>query len=202
MEMTGRDGVLYVPSKSSYIRGEQGKSFAFTDAARLGMLQAVADHNPWMRVIDREVFSEVQPRTYDTLCSIRDSGYQPALLMGSDKLPELEHIWKHVEEITEQFGIVCMCRGMDDVQKMISEDPYLKSISAGITMLQTPPALRKISSTAVRSILQQIRNVREQSGPERSLENLIISLKELVPEEVAQFILGEELTAGQNGGIE
>ena len=209
MEQTGREGVLYVPSKSSYIEDDQGKSFAYNDRDRLAMLHAVAQHNPWMTVIDREIFAEKQPRTYDTLCYLRDRGYQPSLLLGSDKLTELEYEWKHVEEIVTEFGIVCMCRGMDNVQQMIYSDPYLRSLSDGIAMLETPQQLRRISSTTVRNILQQIQCAREASGLELSFENvqefpeiyaLIYSLKELVPEEVAEIIVRQGLTASQIGG--
>lgn len=209
MEQTGRESVLYVPSKASYIKEDQGKSFAYKDQDRLAMLGAVAEHNSWMEVIDREIRSDVQPRTYDTLCYLRDCGYQPSLLFGSDKLAELEHGWKHVEEIVTEFGIVCMCRGMDDVQQMVSDDPYLKSLSFGITMLETPLQLRRISSTTVRNILQQIQQIREVSGQELSFESsqespdlyaLIYTLKELVPEEVAETIVHQGLIAGQIGG--
>ena len=211
MEQTARERVLYVPSKSSYIKDDQGKNFAYNEQDRLAMLRAVAAHNPWMEVIDREIYAKTQPRTYDTLCYLRSIGYQPSLLFGSDKLMELEHGWKHVEEIVTEFGIVCMCRGMDDVQHMVNDDPYLKSLSAGITMLETPQQLRRISSTTVRNILQQIQRTQRASGLELSFEGaedspdiyaLIYSLKELVPEEVAETILRQGLTAGQIGGNE
>ena len=182
MEQTAREGVLYVPSKSVYIAEDQGKSFAYTDRDRLAMLLAVAQDNPWMRAIDRELLLDVQPRTYDTLCYLRDQGYEPSLLMGSDKLPELEHEWKYVEEIVSEFGIVCMCRGKDDVLQMLQEDPYLRSISYGITALQTPSELRQISSSEVRSILREI-------------QTAVSSLKQMVPPEVADVIFQQHFTA-------
>ena len=74
----------------------------------------------------------------------------PALLMGSDKLPELEHGWRHVDEIAQEFGILCMTRGGDDCARMLAEDPYLRALSPWITLLETPAALRGISSTQVR----------------------------------------------------
>ena len=182
MEQTGREGVLYVPSKSVYIEEDQGKSFAYADQDRMAMLRAVAEDNPWMKAIDRELLLESQPRTYDTLCYLRDQGYEPSLLMGSDKLPELEHGWKHVEEIVSEFGIVCMCRGKDDVLRMLREDPYLRSISYGITALQTPPELHQISSSEVRSILREI-------------QQAVSSLQQLVPPEVADVIFQRHFTA-------
>ena len=75
------------------------------------MLRAAAASRPWMRVEDWELREERQPRSYDTLCHLRSRGETAALLMGSDKLPELEHGWLHVPEIAAEFGIVCLARG-------------------------------------------------------------------------------------------
>ena len=86
MEATGREGVVFVPSKSVYIRDEQGKDFAYSDWQRLEMLRRAAASRPWMAVTDWELKAEVQPRTYETLCHLRDEGYAPTLLIGSDKL--------------------------------------------------------------------------------------------------------------------
>ena len=157
MEATGREGVVYVPSKSVYIRDEQGKDFAFSDWQRLEMLRRAAESRPWMAVTDLELRSEEQPRTYDTLCRLRDEGYDPALLIGSDKLGELEHIWRHVEDIGREFGFVCVGRGADECAAMIRSDPYLASLSGYIQLVETPDALRDVSSTAVRRRLGQIR---------------------------------------------
>ena len=171
MEQTAREGVLYVPSKSVYIESEQGKSFALDDRERLSMLRAVAVHHSWMDVIDREICADWQPRTYETLCWLTEQGYQPTLLMGSDKLPELEHGWKYVEEIVSEFGIVCMYRGTDDVNAMIRNDPYLCRLSHGILALETPGDLKTVSSSEVREIL-------------RNREELCARLKALVPPEI------------------
>ena len=68
LEQTGREAVVFVPSKSAYIAGEQGKDFAYGDDARLRMLRAIAATRPWMAVTDVELCAPEQPRTYDTLC--------------------------------------------------------------------------------------------------------------------------------------
>ena len=67
LEKTDREGVIFVPSKSVYIEGEQGKDFAYSDVRRLAMLRAAAMSRPWMRVTDWEICADTQPRTYDTL---------------------------------------------------------------------------------------------------------------------------------------
>ena len=74
MEATGREGVVYVPYKAVYIRDEQDKDFAYSDWQRLEMLRRAAESRPWMAVTDWELRQASQPRTYETLCHLRDEG--------------------------------------------------------------------------------------------------------------------------------
>ena len=164
MEATGREGVVYVPSKSLYIRGEQGKDFAYSDWQRLEMLRRAAATRPWMAVTDWELQREEQPRTYDTLCHLREEGYAPSLLIGSDKLTELEHGWRRVEQIAREFGFVCTSRGTDECAAMIRKDPYLSTLAEYIQVVETPDALRDVSSTAVRQRLSRIQALWREVG--------------------------------------
>ncbi len=149
---TGRQKVVYMPSKMSYIRFDQQKNFAFSDQTRIAMLQKIAENRDWMLVSDHEINSEKQPRTYDSLCWLKQQGYQCSLLFGSDKLPELKTGWLHVEEIAKEFGIVCMSRNDEDVNQIIASDPYLSSLQAWITILPVPEEYQTISSTRVRKL--------------------------------------------------
>lgn len=162
MEATGREGVVYVPSKAVYIRDEQEKDFAYSDWQRLEMLRRAAESRPWMAVTDWELRARTQPRTYETLCHLREEGYAPALLIGSDKLPELEHGWKHVEAIAREFGFVCSGRGADECEAMIREDPYLSTLSDHIQVVEASDLLRGVSSTGVRRRLSRIRALKRE----------------------------------------
>ena len=162
MEATGREGVVYVPSKAVYIRDEQDKDFAYSDWQRLEMLRRAAESRPWMAVTDWEMRQASQPRTYQTLCHLRDEGYAPALLIGSDKLPELEHGWKHVEDIAREFGFVCNGRGTDECEAMIRQDPYLSTLADHIEVVQSSDLLRGVSSTGVRRRLSRIRALKRE----------------------------------------
>ena len=153
-QATGREGVLFVPSRSDYIRNEQGKDFAFSDGERLNMLRTLSRTRPWMEVTDAELRMASQPRTYTTLCALRDAGWDPALLIGSDKLAELESAWLHVPEIAREFGIVCMARGKDACETMIHESPFLTAIADRIQIVETPLEYRDMSSTAARRDLR------------------------------------------------
>ena len=175
-EAVGIENVLFVPSRMDYIRTEQQKSFAYSNEERLNMLEAAAENRPWMLVTDCELQEPVQPRTYHTLLKLREEGYDPTLLLGSDKLPEFEHGWLYVEEIAREFGIVCMARGEDDVDAMIAEDPYLNSLSPFIRVLKLDPAFRGVSSTEVRKKVLEVRDILDE-------------IKGMVPPEIYPLLL-------------
>ena len=172
---TGREGVLFVPSRTDYIRNNQGKDAVYSNEEREEMLRRLTESRPWMQVCDWELRQAEQPRTYTTLCRLREEGYSPALLMGSDKLRELSTGWRYVPEIAREFGIVCLARGKDSCREIIRDDPFLKAISDRIVLLDTPDDWREISSTAVRRILRQPGN------PE-------IRFTGLVPEEIRDMV--------------
>ena len=188
MERTGREGVVFVPSKSVYIRGEQGKDFAYDDRQRLRMLRDIAASRPWMAVTDWEMCCEVQPRTYETLCRLGGEGLEPALLLGSDKLPELEHGWKHVGEIAREFGFVCSGRGTDECEAMIRQDPYLSTLSDYIQVVESSDLLRGVSSTGVRRRLARIRALQRE-------------VQALVPNEILPLLDTSEENPSENWQI-
>ena len=176
MRKTGRESVLFVPSKSVYIRGFQHKDLAFPDEERLAMLDKIAKSRPWMQATDIEMREETQPRTYHTLCALRDWGIPATLLIGSDKLSELENKWLHVPEICWEFGIVCLTRGRDECERGIQESAFLRKLSRFIEVLETPEEFREISSSAVRKMLLQ------KPVPEDELRRMI-------PEEILPMLL-------------
>ena len=175
---TGRDKVIFVPSKMLYIRDEQGKNLAYPDEQRLRMLRSIAKSRPWMEVYDGEIRQIKQPRTYETLCALREEGKVCSLLLGSDKLPELEHGWMYVRQIAEEFGIVCLKRNGDDIVRLISEDEYLSSLAPYITLIDSPDEMQFVSSSAVRERIIGIRRLKEE-------------LKSMVPPEILPIITGE-----------
>jgi len=175
LEALGAEQVVFIPSKTVYIREAQGKDYAYTDGERLAMLRKAAETRPWMAVSDWEMRQERQPRTYETLCHLREEGSPAKLVIGSDKLPELEHGWLHTREIVQEFGIVCLERGGDECEEMIRKDPYLRTLADGIRVLKTPAETRGISSTEVRRRVREIRRLETE-------------LKEMVPPEIRRML--------------
>ncbi|MBQ3993737.1 MAG: hypothetical protein II638_02680 [Erysipelotrichaceae bacterium] len=156
MELTGAKGVIFVPSKSQYISTDQGKDFVYSEYTRRMMLEELAKTRPWMKVYPWELKQQEQPRTYTTLCQMKQDGLDASLLFGSDKLPELEHGWLHVEEIAKEFGIVVMERNEDDAEKIIAESAYLSSLAPYIQVLKLDLGLRDVSSTKVRELVAEM----------------------------------------------
>ncbi len=167
LEKTGAEQVVFVPSRSAYIREEQGKDFAYTDEERLAMLRKAAETRPWMAVCDWETRQERQPKTYETLCHLRDAGCPARLMIGSDKLPELGRKWLYVREIVREFGIVCLARGGDACGQLIAGNPRLHALADGIEILETPEETRGVSSTEVRRLIREARRI------EKELEGLV-----------------------------
>ena len=172
LQETGSKDVIFVPSKSTYITEDQKKSFAFSDEDRIDMLKRIADNRSWMRWTDVEMRQSEQPRTYNTLCMLRDLGETPSLLLGADKLEELEHLWRNVNKIAEEFGIVCMDRGDIDCESVIQNSPFLTSLN--IRVVHVPSAYKNISSSQIRASLLQLYNVQK-------------TLQELLPQELTDL---------------
>lgn len=154
-EYLQEDGVIYMPSKMTYIENDEGKNFAFPDEIRYAMLEKIAESRPWMQVSDYEIRMEQQPRTYATLCHLREEGKNCRLLFGSDKLEELETVWRNVDKIGSEFGIICMVRSEDDVDAMLNATDFLRSIRKYIQIVETPKEFRSVSSSKVRALFQE-----------------------------------------------
>ncbi len=147
------DKVIFMPTKDQYIKHDEGKDFVIKDEKRKKLLEEVAKENGWMIVSDYELNLESQPRTYETLCFLRNEGYDLKLLIGSDWLLKLNSGWKYVDEIMHEFGVVLMTRNHDDIEQIIENDAYLKQYKDYITCITTPSFYQNISSTKIRHAL-------------------------------------------------
>ena len=175
---TGRQQVIFMPSKSRYIEEDQGKDFAYSEEKRLALLKSAASGRPWMRVSDWEIRQERQPRTYETLCHLREEGVDCAMLIGSDKLRELDGGWKYVPEIAREFGIVCLYRGQDDCEAVIRESRVLRPLREHIQLIRTPEGTKNVSSSEVRRRVAELRRLTEE-------------LEALLPEGISARMLTE-----------
>ena len=92
-----------------------------------------------------------------------------------DKLKEMDKSWLFVEEMAREFGIVCLHRGEDDLDAIIESSARLRPLKQHILLVDAPEGLRSISSSLVRSKLDEMRRLRQE-------------LSALVPEEIVNEI--------------
>ena len=178
MDRSGYDHVVFVPSKEIYIRYDQKKDFVYSDEDRLAMLQCIRKNEPWMRVSDYEILCDHQPRTYETLCALKQQGETCALLFGSDKLQEFSTAWMYPRQIAEEFGIVCMSRNGLNTEEIIDHDPLLTSLRSYIEIVEIPDAYQNISSSMLRNMLKEGRFFEAQNLLHTSLIDQRHLLKE------------------------
>lgn len=147
------DKVIFMPTKDRYIKHDEGKDFVIKESNRFKLLEEVAKENDWMIVSGYELNCDKQPRTYETLCFLRNKGYDLKLLIGSDWLLKLNSGWKYVDEIMHEFGVILMTRNHDDIEQIIEQDEYLQQFKEYITCVNTPDIYQNISSTKIRQAI-------------------------------------------------
>lgn len=147
------DKVIFMPTKDRYIKHDEGKDFVIEESNRFKLLEEIAKKNDWMIVSDYELNCDKQPRTYETLCFLRNKGYDLKLLIGSDWLLKLNSGWKYVDEIMHEFGVILMTRNHDDIEQIIEQDEYLQQFKEYITCVNTPDIYQNISSTKIRQAI-------------------------------------------------
>ncbi len=176
-DATKSEGVIFMPSKISYIKGVEGKNFAFSDEERISMLTKIADGKSWMKVSSYELnLTAFQPRTYETLNHLKnEENINCKLLFGSDWLPDLKTKWLHIPEIAKEYGIVCMERGNDIVSDFIKNDDYLKSLAPYIEIIKTPDEFKFTSSTQAREKFSEMK--RNHSELEKIVPDELDGLK-------------------------
>lgn len=176
MEQTGNEGVVFVPSKASYILDEQKKSFVFSDEDRLMMLYQLSHTYHWIRTNNYDIYAKEQPRTYESLKHLRDfCHFEPTLLVGADQFCDMARNWKHVPEIAEEFGIVCLTRSIHNAEYVLANHPFYQKIAAHVQIVKAPDEYRNISSSRVRAYMKVI-------------EEGYADLKEALPEEIYDYI--------------
>lgn len=153
----GYDKVIYMPSKSKYILETEKKGFSYSEEERLDMLEQVALYHSWMIVSDYEIRQKEQNRTYFTLKYLKEKGYEPTLLIGSDWLIGLEEKWMYIDEILAEFGIIVMKRNNDDIDAILNSTEFLKERKDKFKIAEVSNDYQSVSSSQIRKLIQRHR---------------------------------------------
>lgn len=147
--------IVFVPSRADYILKEQHKNLAFESYDRAVMLMRLCGVMKNMHVSIIDIAADHQPRTYESLCMLRNRGDNCSLLIGADQLLTFETGWKNPDKILEEFGLVCVSRGDVNAHEIIEKSPLLQAHIDNIAVVDVPEKIKDISSTKIREILMQ-----------------------------------------------
>lgn len=187
IEKIDADLLLWVPSQAAYIRDVQHKERVFNDRERVEMLlRMLTDYNDSYKVpgsgkmtyCTLELSQETQPKTYETLDAVqkcyRDA--QVYLLMGSDKLQELEHGWANIEYLLGHYKVIILPRFDENVQSIINSNTFLSAHKDAFVICDQGVKEQMLSSTQARESI-------------RKLETELAFLKQILPKSVLMSIL-------------
>lgn len=167
----GLDGVLFIPAGQPYFKTSQSVSKA---CHRLAMVELAVDSNPYFTTSGLEIRRSGPTYTVDTLTELRKRFGEDRdlfLIMGMDALADLA-IWRRAEDVLAMSIVVGFARpGVNAPDK-----ETLKRIQ----ILNRP--LVDISASDIR------RRVREG-----------LSIRHMVPDQVAEYIFRHRLYKGSVG---
>lgn len=147
--------IVFVPSQADYIIKEQHKNLAFRSYDRAVMLMKLCNVMKDMHVSVVDIAADHQPRTYESLCMLRNREENCSLLIGADQLLTFETGWKNPDKILKEFGLVCVSRGDVNAHEIIEKSPLLQTHIGNIAVVDVPEKIKDISSTKIREILMR-----------------------------------------------
>lgn len=166
MSAVHADQLYWIPSKSRYISDVQKKDMAFTDEERYMQLQNMIHDEMGvpragcanMDVSRHELDSEKQPKTYQTLLEIQKEhpDAEIFLLLGSDKLPELENGWAYIEDLLKKFKVIVLPRFHENAEQLISQNAFLNEHKNSFVTMKSGVKEQDLSSTKVRQTLRKM----------------------------------------------
>lgn len=179
------DRVVWVPSKTEYIKNVQHKTHVFGDGDRMDMLFKMLfgnttyyfPGNEGMDISIIELGSNKQPKTYQTMDAIQKqyNSQNIFLLVGSDKLHEFSH-WANIDYLLTKYKVIVVPRAGEDVQSLIRNDKFLSKYESSFIVCADVIPEKMISSTIARQRIQ-------------SIETELDQLKEILPRYVLKEII-------------
>ena len=165
-KMKNIEKIIFVPVSTKY--NKQGLA---PDEDRLELLKTICQDHPNMEVSSLELNSPRQLYTIETLKIMQKQNPDKTIyfIVGTDNLKELE-TWHAANEILQQFKIIVLERDNDIMEKIISNNLFLKQYRESFIKLNFNKI--KLSSSYIRQKVQM--------GEE---------IKELVPEKIYKDIL-------------
>lgn len=164
--------IIYVPSNLSFMKGWKNVDDSFLkDNDRLALIRESIKGYSDFSVADIEITGVSDGRTYNTVQLIKESYNKIVIVMGIDKLGELDR-WYNADKLFSENTILVFERNGENLESMMTD--FIRAHRENFKAAAMPDCYEYISSTAVREAFD--------SG------NLSVIEKD-VPEAVYTFLL-------------
>lgn len=163
--------IIYIPSGENYLKGWKNleKPQVISSEVRWALLgKAILQYG--FRASDIEISNIVDGRTYNTLQYFHD----PVIVLGADKLEELE-FWYKGEEILQKYEILVITR--DNMKGSLPEK--FKQYEDKIHYAEGDYRYQEVSSSRIRKAC---------------IEGKLDSVRDFIPECVYDYLKGVELS--------
>lgn len=166
--------VVFIPVNNKY-----PKSGIIENEHRYNMLKRIIEKKEKLELSDLDMHGEKSVLTINVLEQM-EKQYKDRemwVLVGSDNLKKI-HKWYRAEDLLANYKILVMERDGDSVEEIIEENELLKHNKSNIKKLNQD-IKSNLSATRIRSQIKEGK-----------------SIKDLVPEEVAEYIERNKLYRG------
>lgn len=140
--------VIYVPSNLSFMKGWKKVDDDFiSDDERIELIrESISDYADFS-VTDIEITGVSDGRTYNTVQFIKKSYENVVMVMGIDKLNELDR-WYNAEQLFSEIQVLVFGRNGENLESMMTD--FIRKHRDNFRDASMPERYEYISSTAVR----------------------------------------------------
>ena len=142
--------VIFVPVNSKY-----NKEGLVSNEHRYNMIKILCKNNEDLLLSTIELDSNRPLYTIETLehMQLEYMNHDICLLMGSDNLKELAE-WKEAERLVNEFKIIVVKRGFDNIGEIIKEDSLLNNYQENFIKMENNK-YEEFNSTNVRDMIKK-----------------------------------------------
>ena len=163
--------VIYVPSNLSFMKGWKNVEDDFiSDDERIALIRESVKVIPKASVTDIEIAGESDGRTYNTVQLIKDRYNEVVIVMGIDKLDELDR-WYNADRLFTENKVLVFERNGENLESMMTD--FIRERRDNFIAAPMQDFYENISSTAVRDAYRN---------------DELSSIREYVPEYVYDFL--------------
>lgn len=141
--------IIYVPSNLSFMKGWKKVDDGFlSDEDRVALIEKSISEYPDFSVTDIEITGASDGRTYNTVMLIKERYEKVIIVMGIDKLDELDR-WYNADKLFSENSVLVFERNGENLESMMTD--FIRSHRDNFTAVSMPDCYEYISSTAVRA---------------------------------------------------